>query len=277
MEYIIDVKNLTKSYLSGAGRLVVLNNLNLSLPRGQFMSITGKSGSGKSTLLYQLSLLDEPDSGEIIIDNINVSHLSSSKRTAFRLNKFGYILHNPEIFSQTYLTEICSKRTAFRLNKFGYIFQDYALVPDLCAIDNIMLPLLMLGEPKSEALKAAQSALVKVGLGDKAYSLPNQLSGGQQQRISIARAIAHNPDIIFADEPTANLDTEMSHIVLQTFLELNRAGQTIIMVTHEKDYAEMAHRVITLSDGKIISDIIKSTSGSQSDLPALIPVRNKLL
>ena len=247
MEYIIDVKNLTKSYLSGAGRLVVLNNLNLSLPRGQFMSITGKSGSGKSTLLYQLSLLDEPDSGEIIIDNINVSHLSSSKRTAFRLNKF------------------------------GYIFQDYALVPDLCAIDNIMLPLLMLGEPKSEALKAAQSALVKVGLGDKAYSLPNQLSGGQQQRISIARAIAHNPDIISADEPTANLDTEMSHIVLHTFLELNRAGQTIIMVTHEKDYAEMAHRVITLSDGKIISDIIKSTSGSQSDLPALIPVRNKLL
>jgi putative ABC transport system ATP-binding protein len=227
MDSIITVKNLVKSFKSGESELVVLKGLELSVPKGQFLSITGRSGSGKSTLLYQLGLLDHPNSGDISIDGIDISKLSNEQRTKFRLNKL------------------------------GYVFQDYALIPELTAMENVALPLLMQGYTLEDARQKAIESLNRIGLGEKINNIPNQLSGGQQQRVSIARAIAHSPTIIFADEPTANLDTETSDQVLEAFLELHKQGQTIIMVTHEKEYSDLTDRVVLLSDGKIISDVMK--------------------
>jgi len=225
---MIEVKKLTKSYKSGESVLTVLKGLSFSVPKGQFLAITGRSGSGKSTLLYQLGLLDHPNSGDVIIDNFDVGTLSNDERTTFRLNKL------------------------------GYVFQDYALIPELSALENVMIPLLMLGKSTEVAKKEAETALRTIGLGDRISNLPSQLSGGQQQRVSIARAIAHNPQIIFADEPTANLDTETSKTVLDAFLTLHAQGQTIVMVTHEPEYAEMTDRIIVLSDGMITEDTLKT-------------------
>lgn len=221
---IIEVKNLTKSFKTGNTELVVLNSMSFSVEKGDFFSITGRSGSGKSTLLYQLGLLDHPNSGEIMIDEVNVS----------MLNKEG--------------------RTKFRLKELGYVFQDYALVPELTALENTVIPLLMQGLPKAEAYQKAENALAKIGMGERLHNLPNQLSGGEQQRVSIARAIAHDPKIIFADEPTANLDSETADQVMRAFLELNSHGQTILMVTHEPEYAKLTKRVIKIGDGKILAD-----------------------
>ncbi len=223
---MIQVTNLIKSFKSGESVLTVLKGLNLTVPEGQFLSITGRSGSGKSTLLYQLGLLDHPNAGDIRIDGVDVSKLSHDARTQFRLNKL------------------------------GYVFQDYALIPELTALENVLIPLLMQGQNPAQAKIQAIEALEKLKLADKVYNLPSQLSGGQQQRVSIARAIAHNPKIIFADEPTANLDTETSDAVLDAFIELHRQGQTIIMVTHEPEYARLTDRMITLKDGVITEDII---------------------
>jgi putative ABC transport system ATP-binding protein len=221
---IIEVKNLTKSFQTGETELVVLDNMSFQIEEGDFFSITGRSGSGKSTLLYQLGLLDHPNSGDIVIDGINVSALSKEGRTRFRLAEL------------------------------GYVFQDYALVPELTAIENTAIPLLMQGLPKELAYSKAAGALQKIGLGQRLHNLPNQLSGGEQQRVSIARAIAHDPKIIFADEPTANLDSETADTVMQAFLDLNSAGQTIVMVTHEPEYAKLTRRTIKIGDGKILAD-----------------------
>lgn len=221
---MINVKNLKKSFKSGDKELRVLDDVTFLIEEGDFFAITGRSGSGKSTLLYQLGLLDYPNSGEIIIDGVNVSSLNNEERTKFRLTKL------------------------------GYVFQDYALVPELTAIENTVIPLLMQGLEKKEAYAKAEGALLKIGLGARLNNLPNQLSGGEQQRVSIARAIAHDPKIIFADEPTANLDSETANTVMNTFLELNKNGQTIVMVTHEPEYARLTKRLIKLGDGKILED-----------------------
>jgi putative ABC transport system ATP-binding protein len=224
MSKIIEVRNLKKSFKTGDSELVVLNDMSFEVEKGDFFSITGRSGSGKSTLLYQLGLLDHPNSGDIIIDGVNVSVLEQENRTKFRLKEL------------------------------GYVFQDYALVPELSAIENTVIPLLMQGLPKEEAYKKAEDALYKIGMGERLNNLPNQLSGGEQQRVSIARAIAHDPKIIFADEPTANLDSETADHVMKAFLELNSHGQTILMVTHEPEYARLTKRVIKIGDGKILAD-----------------------
>ena len=225
---MIKAEKIIKKYKSGGGELVVLKELNLHVNPGEFLAITGRSGSGKSTLLYQLGLLDHPNSGSIIIEGIDVSKLS------------------------------LDERTKFRLEELGYVFQDYALLPELTASENVILPLLMQGKSKKQAKVEAIEALEKVGLGGKINNLPSQLSGGEQQRVSIARAIGHNPKIIFADEPTANLDSETADTVMKTFIDLHKAGQTIVMVSHEPEYAKLADRTIALSDGIISHEIINN-------------------
>lgn len=222
---MIITKQLLKKYGKGELELTVLKNLDLEIMEGEFVAIVGPSGAGKSTLLYQLSLLDEPTAGEIFIDGIRALELNTAEKTALRLNKL------------------------------GFVFQDYALLPELNAIENVALPMLMQGLSRSEALKKAEKALEKISLYEKRFNLPSQLSGGQQQRVSIARAIAHEPEILFADEPTANLDSISAQPVMDAFLNLHKEGQTIVMVTHEEEYANQAHRTITLRDGVIVSDI----------------------
>lgn len=224
MSKIITVHNLKKSFRTGDSELVVLNGMSFEVEQGDFFAITGRSGSGKSTLLYQLGLLDHPNSGEVIIDGVSVTALDNDTRTKFRLKEL------------------------------GYVFQDYALVPEFSAAENVAIPLLMQGLSKKEALEKSCAALSKIGLGERFNNLPNQLSGGEQQRVSIARAIAHDPKIIFADEPTANLDSETADQVMKAFLELNSKGQTILMVTHEPEYARLTKRVIKIGDGKILAD-----------------------
>jgi len=221
---MITINNVSKIFQSGEDEIRAVNDVSFSIPEGQFVAITGRSGSGKSTLLYQLGLLDRPTKGSIVIDGVEVTTLSDNEQTRLRL-------HN-----------------------LGYIFQDYAILPTLTAVENVMVPLLMQGISEKTARTKAIKALTRVGLGDRINNTPGQLSGGQQQRVSIARAIGHNPKVVFADEPTANLDSETSRTVLDAFLELNREGQTIIMVTHEPEYAALTDRIITLADGKIVSD-----------------------
>lgn len=223
---MIEVKNLTKKFQNGDQLIVALNNVSFSVPEGQFLTVSGKSGSGKSTLLYQMGLLDMPSGGQVLINGTDFVQM-------------------PE-----------NDRTLTRLNDLGYIFQDYAILPSLTALENTVLPLLMQGYDIKEAEEKATQALVKLGIADRMNNLPSQLSGGQQQRVSIARAIAHNPKIIFADEPTANLDSETSEQVIQAFLALNKEGQTIIMVTHEPEYAKLAHRTIFMTDGVVTSDVM---------------------
>ena len=225
---MIKAEKLVKSYHNGEADFKVLKGLDLEVKAGEFITITGRSGSGKSTLLYQLGLLDHPTSGSVFLDGVNTAELSRVERIQFRLNKL------------------------------GYIFQDYAILPDLSAVENVMLPLLMQGLDQFQAHAKAAVALDRVQMGHRLDNLPSQLSGGEQQRVSIARALAHAPMIMFADEPTANLDSETSEVIMQTFVDLNKAGQTIVMVTHEPEYAEIGHRTITLSDGVIIdTDINK--------------------
>lgn len=227
---MIKASNLTKIFTIGDNTLTALKKISFSVPSGQFLAITGMSGSGKSTLLYQLSLLDHPNQGTIEIENVNTSLLTSEERISFRLKNL------------------------------GYIFQDYAILPMLTAKENVMMPLLMQGVDEKVAQEKAKEALEKVDLQDRLDNLPSQLSGGQQQRVSIARSIVHNPKILFADEPTANLDTESSEKVLDIFLNLHKQGQTIIMVTHEPEYAKLAERNIELRDGSIINETMQKHS-----------------
>ncbi|QQR82748.1 ABC transporter ATP-binding protein [Candidatus Campbellbacteria bacterium] len=222
---MIEVKNLIKNFGSGEVVTRVLRGINLHIKKGEFVAIMGKSGAGKSTLLYQMSILDVPTSGEVILDGINTENFSEKERTNFRLNRL------------------------------GYIFQDYALIPELSAAENVLLPILMLGTEKHIAKEQAMAALDAVGLAHRHDNLPSQLSGGEQQRVSIARAIAHTPDILFADEPTANLDSASGEDVMRVINELHKRNeQTIVMVTHEPEYAAYADRLIEIQDGMVVSD-----------------------
>ncbi len=219
MNYIIQAKNIRKSFKNGELVTHVLKGIDLNVHEGEFLSIMGRSGAGKSTLLYQLSLLDEPSAGEINIEGRDVLKLSSDEKTKFRLSQM------------------------------GYVFQDYALMPELTALENASIPLLMQGVPQKEAYARVEKLLHELGLGHQIYNLPSQMSGGEQQRVSIVRAIAHNPKILFSDEPTANLDAESARKVIDVLKELNKKGQTIIMVTHEEEYGLETDRIVHLSDG----------------------------
>jgi putative ABC transport system ATP-binding protein len=221
---LIQVKNITKTFIDGEKETRVLKNIDFSATEGEWVSIMGRSGAGKSTLMYQMSLLDDPTSGEIYLFDRNTQNMPADEKTLFRLNEL------------------------------GYVFQDYALLPDLTALENVAVPLMMQGKYKKNAYLKAKISLERVGLGHRLDNLPSQLSGGEQQRTSIARALAHNPKILFADEPTANLDNESSRAVMKLFQEVHKQGQTIIMVTHEEEYSRLSQRIIELDDGKIIKD-----------------------
>jgi putative ABC transport system ATP-binding protein len=223
MTTLIKALNVERSFGSGNLETKVLKGINLEVLRGEFLAIMGKSGAGKSTLMYQLSVLDEPTAGSIIIDGIDTVALNEVEATAFRLNTL------------------------------GYVFQDYALVPDLSTEENVMLPLLMRGETWEQARATARTAIDAVGLAGKYPNLPAQLSGGEQQRVAIARAIAGKPKILFADEPTANLDSISGRAVVELIGSLNQsAGQTVVMVTHEREYAMGCHRIVHMEDGQIV-------------------------
>lgn len=218
---MIKVKNLTKTYYNGEIETPVLRGIDLEIKKGEFVAIMGKSGAGKSTLMYQMSLLDIPTSGDISVANIDILKLSETERTNFRLNKL------------------------------GYIFQDYALVPELTAEENISLPLLMQGIDFIKASELSRKIMDEIDMHGKYKNRPNQLSGGEQQRISIARAVVQEPEILFADEPTANLDSVSSEAVLDVLRGLHEKGQTIVMVTHEGEYTRFCDRIIYLEDGLI--------------------------
>lgn len=220
---MIETKQLIRSFVNGDVVTQVLKGIDFKVADGEFIAIMGRSGAGKSTLLYQISLLDEPTSGEIVIDGHNTHAMTPDEKMQFRLTKF------------------------------GYVFQDYALLPELTALENVALPLLMQGMSRKEADAKSAGALTRVGLAHRLHSLPSRLSGGEQQRVSIARAVAHDPSILFADEPTANLDNESSRAVLDIFRELHAHGQTIIMVTHEEPFAKEAQAIVHMDDGRITS------------------------
>lgn len=222
-DIIIEGTDIVRTFKMGEVQVRALRGVSVKIRRGEFVAIMGPSGSGKTTLLNQLGLLDTPNSGKVIIDEIDTSRMSDKEKGKFRL-------HN-----------------------LGYVFQDYALLPELDASENVYISLMMQGKTKEEYEAAAAEILKAVGLGDRLHQLPSKMSGGQQQRVSIARALAHNPRVLFADEPCANLDSQTSKEVLDLFKKFNKEkGQTIVMVTHEEWHAAYADRVIRLRDGVII-------------------------
>lgn len=222
---LIDIKNLIKTYETGDSSFNALDDVSLSVERGEFVAIMGTSGSGKSTFMNTLGCLDKPTSGSYYLDSIDVLSLSADK-----------------------LSEI-------RNLKLGFVFQGFNLIPRTSALENVEMPMIYKGIPASERIEKARHALKIVGLEHREHHLPNQMSGGQQQRVAIARAIVNDAPIILADEPTGNLDTKTSIEVMEFFVSLNeKAGKTIILVTHEPDIAQYSKRIVRFKDGKIVSD-----------------------
>tara|TARA_B100001778_G_C18597330_1_gene635457 strand:- start:703 stop:1380 length:678 start_codon:yes stop_codon:yes gene_type:complete len=222
---IIKTNNLIKEYDVGSQKVKALDGINLSVEKGEFISIMGPSGSGKTTLMNIIGCLDTPTNGTYHLNGISVSDLTEDELANIR---------NDEI---------------------GFVFQSFHLLARNSALDNVMLPLKYAGTNKNEALKRSNDALEMVGLSDRSSHTPAELSGGQQQRVAIARALVNKPSILFADEPTGNLDSKTGADVMNIFKELNNNGQTIILITHEDSIAKQSNRIITIMDGLIKSDI----------------------
>ena len=224
---VIDVKNITKHYLLGTQTVEALRGVSFGIEKGEFIAIMGPSGSGKSTLMNIIGCLDSPTDGTYHLNNKEVSTLEGDELAGIR---------NKEI---------------------GFVFQNFHLLARNSALDNVMLPLKYAGAGKDDQLKRGKNALSQVGLESRMDHQPSELSGGQQQRVAIARALVNNPSILFADEPTGNLDSQTGHDVMQLFHNLHQQGQTIILITHENEVAAEAQRTIFIKDGLIESDARK--------------------
>ncbi|MEO7990230.1 MAG: ABC transporter ATP-binding protein [Chryseolinea sp.] len=221
MMKIIETSHLARSYKMGDNIVNALQDISISIDKGEYVAFMGPSGSGKSTLMNIVGCLDTPNSGTYSLNNHLVSEMTEND-----------------------LAEVRNK-------EIGFVFQTFNLLPRASALENVALPLIYAGYSKSERNEMAMAALESVNLGDRHHHKPNELSGGQRQRVAIARALVNNPSIILADEPTGNLDTKTSYGIMQLFQELHDKGNTIIMVTHEDDIAHYAHRIIRLRDGLI--------------------------
>ena len=224
---VIEVNNITKHYLLGSQTVEALRGVTFGIRQGEFIAIMGPSGSGKSTLMNIIGCLDSPTNGTYHLNNKEVSTLEGDELAGIR---------NREI---------------------GFVFQNFHLLARNSALDNVMLPLKYAGFNRDDQLKKARETLSKVGLESRMNHQPSELSGGQQQRVAIARALVNNPSILFADEPTGNLDSQTGHDVMQLFHNLHQQGQTIILITHENEIAAEAQRIIYIKDGLIESDIKK--------------------
>ncbi|MFH6985021.1 ABC transporter ATP-binding protein [Marinoscillum sp. 108] len=224
MSLIIDTKDIKKSYVMGSETIHALKSISIQIERGEYVAFMGPSGSGKSTLMNIIGCLDTPSDGTYILNDHDVSDLTENE-----------------------LAEIRNK-------EIGFVFQTFNLLPRASSLENVALPLIYAGYGKEDREEKALAALDGVGLADRAQHKPNELSGGQRQRVAIARALVNDPSIILADEPTGNLDSKTSYSIMDLFADLHQKGNTIIMVTHEEDIAEYAHRIIRLRDGLIESD-----------------------
>ncbi len=221
---VLELKNIVKTYTSGNTTFNALDGVSICIHQGEFVSITGPSGSGKSTLMHIVGLLDNPTSGQVLLEGQDISHL------------------NEEELAKT------------RNVTLGFVFQQFNLLAKTSSVENVSLPLLYSDVPKSERLPRAIEMLTKVGLAEKLKNTPAQLSGGQQQRVAIARALINNPKIIMADEPTGNLDSKSGKEIIALFHQLHDEGHTIILVTHDMDLAKQAQRIIIIKDGKVTSN-----------------------
>jgi len=221
MKTQIELKKVSKNYEMGESVVKAVQDANLEIKQGEFVAIVGPSGSGKSTMMNLVGALDLASFGDIYLDSLDIEHLEESE-----------------------LAQIRGK-------KIGFIFQTFNLMPTLNALDNVALPMMFQGIEKEEREERAEKLLRDVGLGHRLNHLPNELSGGERQRVAIARALANDPDIILADEPTGNLDSKTGEDILKMFIELNKKGKTIIVVTHDNELAKNAKRIVRIKDGKI--------------------------
>jgi len=224
MDPIISVRELRKTYIMGTTQVHALKTIDLDIQKNEFVALMGPSGSGKSTLMNLLGCLDTPTSGDYYLNGTNVSTMVDGE-----------------------LAEVRNK-------EIGFVFQTFNLLPRLSSLENVALPLVYAGMSKSARRERAQEVLTSVGLGDRVDHKPNELSGGQRQRVAVARALVNRPSIILADEPTGNLDTKTSIEIMEIFEQIHALGNTIILVTHEPDIAEHAHRIVRLRDGLIEKD-----------------------